>query len=375
MEVEPLIRTILIDDERPALNNLERFLRDYDEIEVIGAYTDVFDAFEEIKNEEVHLILLDIEMPKMKGIVAAEKISEIDSDIQIVFITAYNNYALDAFEVNATDYVMKPIMKRRLDKTMEKVIKKHKNNFKFNKSEEENKILCFGNFEIRRGQQCIKWRTSKAKELAAYLIHHRGKFIHKSKIIEELWNNKEEEHAIKLLHTNIYYVRSGLKTINLDHTIVYSNEMYKFDIGAIFCDVEELEKVFSSTVNSKNIEIFERAVRLYRAEYLEENDYCWAVNEQVRINKKYVSMLTDISEFYVSEGKYTRGILYLKLILEKEPYDEEIHRKLLNVYASIKDYDSFKEHYKDLYNSFKDELGVELSNRTKEMYENLFVGC
>lgn len=370
-EVELLIRTILIDDERPALNNLERFLRDYNEIEVIGAFTDTSNAFEVIKNKEVHLILLDIEMPKMKGIVAAEKILEIDSDIQIVFITAYNNYALDAFEVNATDYIMKPIMKRRLDKTMEKVIKKHKDISQFNRLEEENKILCFGNFEIRKGQQGIKWRTSKAKELAAYLIHHRGKFIHKSKIIEELWNDKEEEHAIKLLHTNIYYVRNGLKTINLDHAIIYSNEMYKFDISTIFCDVEELEKAFSSMVNSNNIEIFERAVRLYRAEYLEENDYCWAVNEQVRINKKYMSMLTDISEFYISEGKYTRGILYLKLILEKEPYDEEIHRKLLDAYTNIKDYDSFKEHYKNLSSSFKDELGVELSNRTKVMYENL----
>lgn len=366
-----MIRTILIDDERPAINNLERFLRNYEEIEVIGTYTDASDAFEDIKNKKVHLILLDIEMPKMQGIEAAERILEIDADIQIVFVTAYNNYALDAFEVNAADYIMKPIMKRRLDKTISRVIKNHKDIFQFNKLEEINKILCFGSFEIRSGQQGIKWRTSKAKELAAYLIHHRGKFIHKSKIIEAIWYDKEEEQATKLLHTNIYYIRNGLKTMNLDYAITCSNEMYKFDIGTVSCDVEELEKTFNiSTVNNKNIEMFESAVRLYRAEYLEEHDYFWAINERVRINKKYMSMLTDISEFYISESKYIKGILYLKLILEKEPYDEGIHRKLLDAYANIKDYDSLKEHYKNLSNDFKDELGIELSSTTKEMYKN-----
>jgi two-component SAPR family response regulator len=120
-EVNLLIKTILIDDERPALNNLECLLKGYDQIEIVGLYTDVTKVFDEIKKEEVHLIFLDIEMPKIKGIEAAEKILAIDSNVQIVFVTAYNNYALDAFEVEAVDYVMKPIIKKRLDKTIERI--------------------------------------------------------------------------------------------------------------------------------------------------------------------------------------------------------------------------------------------------------------
>lgn len=371
-EVSYLIRTILIDDERPALNNLERLLKDYDQIEIVGAYTDVTKVFEKIKKEKVHLIFLDIEMPKMKGIEAAEKILEIDSNVQIVFVTAYNDYAVDAFEVEAVDYVMKPIIKRRLDKTIERVIKRHKDIFQGKDLEEENKILCFGNFEIKRGQEGIKWRTSKAEEFTAYLVHHRGEFVHKSKIIEELWPDKDEKQATKLLHTNVYYVRNGLKSINLDQAIMYSNKMYKFDIDTMFSDIEEFNKVFKSyeVVTSKNIDILEKTIRLYKGEYLEDNDYCWATNEQARFNKMYINMLMKISDFYIGKRKYSKVVPYLEAILEKDPYIEEIHRKLLNAYINIEDYTNYKKHYKNIANDFKRELGVELSNMTKELYKN-----
>jgi two-component SAPR family response regulator len=82
--------------------------------------------FEKIKKEKVDMIFLDIEMPKMKGIEAAEKILEIDRNIQIVFVTAYNDYAIDAFEMEVIDYVMKPITKRRIDKSVERVVKRYK---------------------------------------------------------------------------------------------------------------------------------------------------------------------------------------------------------------------------------------------------------
>jgi two-component SAPR family response regulator len=366
-----LIKTILIDDERPALNNLERLLKGYDQIEIIEAYTDVTKVFEKIKKEKVHMFFLDIDMPKMKGIDAAKKILEIDSNVQIVFVTAYNDYAVDAFEVEATDYVMKPIMKRRLDKTIERVIKRYKDIE--NDLEEENKISCFGNFEIRRGQQEIKWRTSKSEEFIAYLVHNRGEFVHKSKIIEALWPDKDEKQATKLLHTNVYYVRNGLKSINLDQAITYANKMYKFDMGIIFCDIEEFDKTFSSyeVITSKNVDNLKKTLHLYKGEYFEGNDYYWAMNEQARFSKMYMNMLMKISDFYICEGKYSEAIIYLKLIIDKEPYIEDIHRKLLEVYANMEDYINLEKHYRNIFNDFKQELGIELSDMTKELYRKV----
>jgi two-component SAPR family response regulator len=116
----------LVDDEKHALINLEHLLRGYKQIEIIGTYTDVRKIFEKIKKEKVDMVFLDIEMPKMKGIEAAEKILEIDRNIQIVFVTAYNDYAIDAFDMEVIDYVMKPITKKRIDKSVERVVKRYK---------------------------------------------------------------------------------------------------------------------------------------------------------------------------------------------------------------------------------------------------------
>jgi two-component SAPR family response regulator len=371
-EVNILIRAILIDDERPALNNLERLLKGYNQIEVVGLYTDVTKAFEEIKKKKVNLIFLDIEMPKIKGIEAAKKILVIDSNVQIVFVTAYNDYAVDAFEVEAVDYIMKPIIKRRLDKTIERIMKKSKDIYKAKDLEEENKIFCFGSFEIRRGKQVIKWRTSKAEEVIAYLVHNRGKFVHKSKIIEEIWPDKDEKQATKLLHTNIYYVRNGLKCINLDQAIIYSNKMYKFDISTMFCDIKIFNKEFSNyeEITPTNINNIERFIILYKGEYLGDKDYYWAINEQSHFSKMYMKMLMKISDFYMCEGKYSKAIYYLKKMLEEEPYIENIHRQIFNAYINIGDYNNLKKHYNNIYNNFKQELGVELTDMTKEVYNN-----
>lgn len=365
-----LIKTILIDDEKAALNNLERFLKGYDQIEILGAYTDETKALEEIKNKRVNLIFLDIEMPKMKGIEVAKKILEIDSNIQIIFVTAYNDYAIDAFDLEALDYVMKPIIKKRFDKTMERVMKRCSYFFQEKELDEECKILCFRNFEII-GKQVIKWRTSKAEEFIAYLVHHRGAFVHKSKIIEDLWPGKDEEQAIKLLHTNVYYARIALKSNNLDQLIIYYNKMYKFHIGKIFCDMEEFYKAFhiNKVITNNNVCIMEKIIQIYKGGYLESNDYHWAINEQLHFNKMYIDILIKISDFYINEGKNVEAIYYLKKILEKDPYIEEVHQKLMNIYINIGDYINFKKHYKTVYNNFKLELDVELSDKMKELYK------
>jgi diguanylate cyclase (GGDEF)-like protein len=123
--VRVLLKTILVDDERPALRVLKRILEQYDYIDIVGEYTDVFEAIERIRNDWIDTIFLDVDMPKMKGVDAANKILKINNMIDIIFVTAYNNYAVDAFEFGATDYIMKPISKKRLDKTMQRILEKH----------------------------------------------------------------------------------------------------------------------------------------------------------------------------------------------------------------------------------------------------------
>jgi DNA-binding NarL/FixJ family response regulator len=117
-----MLRTILVDDERPALNALNHLLKEYPDIEITGAFTRIDQAMELIRNDgSIDLLFLDIDMPKINGIAAAREIQEFQSKIAIVFVTAYQHFAVEAFEVNAVDYIMKPVSKKRLDKTMDRV--------------------------------------------------------------------------------------------------------------------------------------------------------------------------------------------------------------------------------------------------------------
>ncbi|WP_367914501.1 LytR/AlgR family response regulator transcription factor [Leadbetterella sp. DM7] len=115
------IRTILIDDEELARELVKKFLETETEIEIIGEASDGFEGIKLINNLQPDLVFLDIQMPKLTGLEMLELLSE---PPLVVFSTAYDQYAIDAFEKNAIDYLLKPFSRERLLKTLDKVKEK-----------------------------------------------------------------------------------------------------------------------------------------------------------------------------------------------------------------------------------------------------------
>lgn len=119
-----MIKLILIDDEKPALKEFEYLLKDNKFIEIVGMYTNPLKAIDEISELKPEVAFLDINMPQMKGIDAASKLLEICPNLDIVFVTAYDEYAIEAFELYAMDYLLKPISQKRFNITLERIIDK-----------------------------------------------------------------------------------------------------------------------------------------------------------------------------------------------------------------------------------------------------------
>jgi DNA-binding LytR/AlgR family response regulator len=117
------MRVILVDDEKTVLDELEYCLGKRNDIEIIATFTNPIIAIEEAKNLEYDAAFLDIDMPVLNGLNVAMELMESNIDIGIVFVTAFNDYAVKAFELNAVDYILKPIDKNRLEKSVEKLIK------------------------------------------------------------------------------------------------------------------------------------------------------------------------------------------------------------------------------------------------------------
>ena len=109
------MRTLIVDDESPARERLKRLLADVEEVELIGEAENGIQAVEMIEEESSDLVLLDIQMPGLDGFGVIEALED---PPPIIFVTAYDEYAIRAFEVNALDYLLKPFSRERLGKAI-----------------------------------------------------------------------------------------------------------------------------------------------------------------------------------------------------------------------------------------------------------------
>lgn len=113
-----MIKAVLIDDERLARNELKKLLADFPEIEVVGEACNASEGIEVIENLQPDLVFLDIQMPGKTGF---DMLSELGKSPHVIFTTAYDEYALKAFEVNALDYLLKPVEPKRLADAIQKL--------------------------------------------------------------------------------------------------------------------------------------------------------------------------------------------------------------------------------------------------------------
>ncbi|MEI6435680.1 MAG: LytTR family DNA-binding domain-containing protein [Bacteroidota bacterium] len=114
-----MLRTILIDDEQPARDVIRHYLKDFTEIEILGEFSDGFSGLKAIQDIKPDLVFLDVQMPKLTGL---ELLDLLEQPPLIIFSTAYDQYAIKAFEMNAIDYLLKPYSKERFNQAVQKAI-------------------------------------------------------------------------------------------------------------------------------------------------------------------------------------------------------------------------------------------------------------
>jgi two-component system LytT family response regulator len=118
------IRTLLVDDERPARQKMLRFLEGAADFEIVGEAGDGVEAIESIERLKPHVVFLDVQMPKMDGFAVASSLR--DPLPEIVFVTAHDKFAIKAFEIHALDYLLKPYDEERFQKVLERIRKRRR---------------------------------------------------------------------------------------------------------------------------------------------------------------------------------------------------------------------------------------------------------
>jgi len=115
------LKALIVDDEYPARQELRHMLSNFDNVEIVGEATNAQEALALVKALDYSVLFLDIEMPGMNGLELGEAIQDLPNKPYVIFVTAYDEYAVKAFEVNAVDYIVKPIEEERLKKAVDKV--------------------------------------------------------------------------------------------------------------------------------------------------------------------------------------------------------------------------------------------------------------
>lgn len=180
-----MISAVIIDDERHAIKEIEFYLKKYPEILVVESFVNQLEALKKLSELKPQLVFLDIQMPQLMGIDVGSTILDINPDIEIVFVTAYDQHAMEAFELNAIAYILKPIEQEKFENTIRKVTKRIQNTTSVNK---RLKIQCFGTFEISwEHEESLGWRSEKTKEVFVYLLMNAGKVVTRDQIIEAVF--------------------------------------------------------------------------------------------------------------------------------------------------------------------------------------------
>lgn len=369
-----MIRVMIIDDELPALKMAESVLRTFEDIQITGVYSDPDELLESLQKTDADLLLVDMKMPGMHGLELAGRIQEQKQNPFIVFVTAYDDYAVDAFETDALDYIMKPITTERMKKTLDRFTRR-RGEQKESAPSVKIRVQSFGRFCIEKDNgERMKFRTVKSEELMAFLLHCHGEAISKDRILDELWYDRDVERAQSMLYTTLYQLRKDLEVFGLTDIIQHSRK----DGG--ICRLAWQPEVWDYAEYIENyrlykagiiaIEDLKASVESYKSGYLADHGYSWTEDKKSAVEANYIELLEDLADYEVQQQRYERAFFYLKKWAGLSPYSERAYIKTIALYLMINQWDTAEAFLHSTNQMLQNELGTELEVDMDALMEN-----
>jgi two-component system, LytTR family, response regulator len=314
----------IVDDELDALELLEGYLQEIPDVKQIQSYADPKKALKAISEQPVDLLLLDINMPEMDGISLAEELLKLPLSPKIIFITAYNQYAIQAFELNALDYLLKPVSFERFQKAIDRYALAGKveteNPVQDNTQVDATvSIACFGSVTIEGNGKTIKFNTSKVEELFIYLWLHKERSI--EQISADVFTDFDDERAKQYLHTCIYQIRKGFKDVGLLDALTITNERksYQLQLKVQTNDQDSFVKLYDEAILTNKIGIFLRAISVYRGDFLQNMDRPWIAPFRETYIKKVSILLERLVVMLLAEQQADIALYFAKQLVEFHP--------------------------------------------------------
>lgn len=263
---------VAVDDEEISLMCLEAVLDSMDDVDKVLTFTNAEDTISFFQNGKADAAFLDIQLylsgGTLNGLMLAAKIKELCPSCHVVFVTSCPEYAVDAFKLHVSGYIVKPVTREAARKELDYIIMEKKAASKVSsvieeKEESRIKVQCFGNFEVFWQNKPVVFQLSKAKELFAYLVHRKGASVSMAELAAVLFEDKEDGLSVQSQIRNL--VASMRKTF----TALGCPDLFNKSRGYISIKTDLIDCDYYSFMSGDS-----DAINEYSGEYMAQ--YSWA---------------------------------------------------------------------------------------------------
>ncbi len=221
---------IAVDDEILMLGALVMAIEASPDITQVTKFTNCEEALGFVKNNPVDVAFLDINMRGMGGLALAEKIIGFRPNCKIVFCTGYEEYAIPAFKLHASGYLMKPIAAEDVQGEIDNIKG-------IRQKEKLLRVSCFGNFEVYVKEEKLLFKRLKTKELLAFLIDRKGAGMTAKQICAVLFpDDTDDIKNLAYLRQLFMDLKNTLKSVGAEAVLCHETPCYRVDTSLIKCD-------------------------------------------------------------------------------------------------------------------------------------------
>ncbi|MFF2092389.1 response regulator [Paenibacillus sp. NPDC058174] len=362
-----MMRAVVVDDELLVVEQIDRMLVNAG-VKVLGCSVNPHEALGMAKALQPDVLFLDIEMPELGGLEIAKQVYADKLDMEVVFITAYNQYAIDAFRVNALDYLLKPVMEEDLMRSLERVTQRRQHRKAAAGTGGQRVVIAelFGKFALRLddGLEPVRWVTSKCAELLAYmLLQPLEKEVSKWELIEALWPAQNPDKAGINLRSTVSRINKTFRDCRLEMTLTSVKNGYRLVMSdeAPALDAMELESFVLEAIepDSDNLTRVEQLVQRCSQPFLPEFDSAWCEPYRKQYRQYFLHLGKKLLLYYESSEAEPFKILRLaELLAEHDPYDESLRESAMKLHYRIGGYQRAAAYYEVYAEFIRNELGA-----------------
>ena len=224
------MKAIAVDDEIYMLETLQEAVSASSDIEMVEAFSSCSAALTYATDNPVDIAFLDINMRGIGGLGLAEKLIELQPRCKIVFCTGYEEYAVSAFQLHVSGYLMKPITPEAVQKEID-----HIKGVKT--TEKLLTIKCFGNFEVLYNGEILPFKRTKTKELLAVLVDRNGAGMTAKQICALMFSDDTDDTKnVTYLRQLILDLKNTLKSVGAAEVLKHKAPFYRVNVSLIQCD-------------------------------------------------------------------------------------------------------------------------------------------